>query len=211
MCSNCQRSDPHLVKKKKTHGGGGAVIPMQSVGHIVPTLIGKNQKATTKCQKTKAHKIFHFQLQLVDSLRSNNNNNNKSPKNYTLWVQLCLDFFTSPPLPKTLLTPSTQPSTMYWIFLFVLHHPAIPLPNPFNFQTISELGLSKKCDFFLSDLWTISMPDILGLFMGGKRGSQTQKWRLTYYTRVWTLDNCCLYKIYHKWIVRHKLIWKWSV
>jgi hypothetical protein len=72
------------VKKKKTHGGGGAVIPMQSVGHIVPTLIGKNQKATTKCQKTKAHKIFHFQLQLVDSLRSNNNNNNKSPKNYTL-------------------------------------------------------------------------------------------------------------------------------
>jgi hypothetical protein len=138
-------------------------------------------------------------LQLVDSLRSNNNN--KSPKNYTLWVQLCLDFFTSPPLPKTLLTPSTQPSTIYWIFLFVLHHPTIPLPNPFNFQTISELGLSKKCDFFLSDLWTISMPDILGLFMGGKRGSQTQKWRLIYYTRVWTLDNYCLYKIYHKWIV----------
>jgi hypothetical protein len=71
------------VKKKKTHGGGGAVIPMQGVGHIVPTtLIGKNQKATTKCQKTKAHINFHFQLQLVDSLRSNNNN--KSPKNYTL-------------------------------------------------------------------------------------------------------------------------------
>jgi hypothetical protein len=80
--------------------------PCAECWHIVPTLIGKNQKATTKCQKTKAHKNFHFQLeistlQLVDSLRSSSNNN-KSPKNYTLRVQLCLDFFTSPPLPKTL-------------------------------------------------------------------------------------------------------------
>jgi len=164
-------------------GGGGAVIPYAECWHIVPTLIGKNQKATTKCQKTKAHKNFHFQLeistfQLADSLRRSNNNN-KSPKNYTLWVQLCLDFFYLSPTPQNTLTPSTQPSTIYWIFLFVLHHPAIPLPNPFNFQTISELGLPKKCDFFLSDLWTISVPNILGLFMGWKRGSQTQKWRLT--------------------------------
>jgi hypothetical protein len=84
-------------------------------------------------------------------------------------------FFTSPPLPKTLWPHPRNLSTIYWIFLFVLHHPAIPLPHPFNFQTISELGLPKKCDFFLSDLWTLSVPNILGLFMGKKKGVSNRK------------------------------------
>jgi hypothetical protein len=93
------------VKKKKTHGGWWCCDPYAECWHIVPTLIGKNQKATTKCQKTKAHKHFHFQLeistfQLVDSLRRSNNNNNKSPKNYTLSTIMLGLFLPLPHSPK---------------------------------------------------------------------------------------------------------------